>query len=31
MLLILTAMQCALADGTVNVTLEDASAGGNLI
>ena len=30
MLLILMATQCALADGTVNVTLEDASEGGNL-
>ena len=29
-LLMLTAMPCALADGTVNVTLEDASEGGNL-
>jgi hypothetical protein len=30
MLLMLTATPCALADGTVNVTLEDASEGGNL-
>ena len=30
MLLMLTATPCALADGTVNVTLEDASGGGNL-
>ena len=29
MLLMLTATPCALADGTVNVTLEDASEGGN--
>ena len=31
MLLMLTATPYALADGTVNVTLEDASEGGNLI
>jgi uncharacterized cupredoxin-like copper-binding protein len=30
LLLMLTATPCALADGTVNVTLEDASEGGNL-
>jgi uncharacterized cupredoxin-like copper-binding protein len=30
MLLMFTATQCALADGTVNVTLEDTSEGGNL-
>ena len=30
LLLTLTATPCALADGTVNVTLEDASEGGNL-
>ncbi len=30
MLSMLTATPCALADGTVNVTLEDASDGGNL-
>ena len=30
MLLMLTATPCAFADGTVNVTLEDASEGGNL-